>query len=117
MVSLRVARRGSGTRPLRAVDDAVRITTVGTSAREENLARQRRYLISMTIRTLCFVGALLAGGGWLRWLLIAGAVFLPYIAVVAANTSSTGDDGFVLPEVEDRARHLASGPPGPADTR
>lgn len=38
----------------------------------------------MTIRTVCFVGAILASG-WLRWALVAGAVVLPYIAVIMAN--------------------------------
>lgn len=38
----------------------------------------------MAIRTVCFLGAILASG-WLRWLLVAGAVLLPYVAVVMAN--------------------------------
>lgn len=46
--------------------------------------RQRRYLISMAIRTACFVAAV-ATSGAMRWVFVAGAVFLPYIAVVLAN--------------------------------
>ena len=46
--------------------------------------RTRRYLISMGIRTGCVVGAVVASGP-LRWVLLAGAVLLPYIAVVVAN--------------------------------
>lgn len=38
----------------------------------------------MGIRTACFVAAIIATG-WLRWILVAGAVFLPYVAVVIAN--------------------------------
>ena len=38
----------------------------------------------MFLRTACFVGAVIAEG-WLRWVLVAGAVFLPYVAVVIAN--------------------------------
>jgi hypothetical protein len=38
----------------------------------------------MLLRTLCFVGAV-AADGVLRWVLVAGAIFLPYIAVVLAN--------------------------------
>lgn len=38
----------------------------------------------MAVRTVCFVGAILASG-WLRWTLVAGAVLLPYIAVIMAN--------------------------------
>jgi hypothetical protein len=50
--------------------------------------RQRRYLISMGIRTVCFVAAvLLAGRGpvWLVAIMIAAALVLPYISVVFAN--------------------------------
>ena len=37
--------------------DAVRITTAASSRNDDIAARQRRYVISMSIRTLCFVGA------------------------------------------------------------
>ncbi|WP_067917033.1 DUF3099 domain-containing protein [Actinomadura rubrobrunea] len=51
--------------------------------------RQRRYLISMGIRTVCFVGAVVAAmlgaPWWLVFLLVVGAVFLPYISVIFAN--------------------------------
>ncbi|MQY08630.1 DUF3099 domain-containing protein [Actinomadura macrotermitis] len=51
--------------------------------------RQRRYLVSMGIRTGCFVAAVLAGVAgaplWVLGLLVAGALFLPYISVVIAN--------------------------------
>jgi hypothetical protein len=43
-----------------------------------------RYLVSMVIRTVCFVLAIFVDGPW-RWVFIAGAVFLPYVAVVFAN--------------------------------
>ena len=51
--------------------------------------RQRRYLMSMAVRTVCFVGAILAAVAgapvWLVILLIVGALFLPYVAVILAN--------------------------------
>lgn len=50
----------------------------------------------MTIRTLCFIAAVLVGPNWFRWVLIAGAVFLPYVAVVMANAVNARDDGFAL---------------------
>ncbi|KQY64384.1 MULTISPECIES: DUF3099 domain-containing protein [unclassified Nocardioides] len=65
--------------------EAVRITTAAPSPAVEIAGRQRRYLISMGIRTVCFVGAVVVGDGWLRWVLVVGAVFLPYLAVVFAN--------------------------------
>jgi len=50
--------------------------------------RQRRYLISMGVRTACLLTAIfLAGRGpvWLIAIMIAAAVVLPYISVVFAN--------------------------------
>ena len=46
--------------------------------------RTRRYLISMSIRTACVIGAVVTHGP-LRWLLVLGAVGLPYVAVIMAN--------------------------------
>jgi hypothetical protein len=75
--------------------EAVRITTAAPSKAEEIAARQRRYLYSMAVRTLCVIGAVVADG-WLRWVLIAGAVVLPYVAVVMANAAKTRQDDFEL---------------------
>ena len=51
--------------------------------------RQRRYLISMGVRTVCFGGAVLAAIAgapwWLAVLMVVGAALLPYFAVVFAN--------------------------------
>jgi hypothetical protein len=51
----------------------------------------RRYLLSMGIRTVCFVLAVVALAvlHWtvVGWVLITAAVILPYIAVVAANAT------------------------------
>jgi hypothetical protein len=38
----------------------------------------------MSIRTACFIGAVLSPSPY-RWFLIVGAVTLPYVAVVMAN--------------------------------
>ncbi len=64
--------------------ESISITGAQVSRVEDQRARTRRYLFSMAIRTVCFVGAILASG-WLRWALVAGAVVLPYVAVVMAN--------------------------------
>ena len=80
-----------------AKSDAVRITTARNSAAEDMRSRQRRYAISMTIRLVCFVGAVAVGPGVLRWVLVAAAVFLPLFAVVMANANDQRDDGFSLP--------------------
>lgn len=60
------------------------ISRVETALSEDQTGRQRRYLISMGLRSACFVGGILADGA-LRWALIVGAVVLPYFAVVIAN--------------------------------
>lgn len=65
-------------------DEVYSITSARTGLSAEQSGRTRRYLISMLIRTVCFLGAVVADG-WLRWVLLAGAVILPYFAVVIAN--------------------------------
>lgn len=46
--------------------------------------RQRRYLISMVIRTIFFVAAVFLPSP-IRWFCVVGALILPYFAVVMAN--------------------------------
>ena len=50
--------------------------------------RERRYLIMMGIRTLCFIAAVLMflnHLGWLTAIPAVGALVIPYFAVVFAN--------------------------------
>jgi hypothetical protein len=80
-------------------DEAVRITTAASSRNKDIAARQKRYLISMTLRSLCFVGAIIAALahiGWLWPILIAAALVLPYVAVVLANATTSKGDGIEL---------------------
>jgi len=70
--------------PVRREQQVFTITDAATSHSDELGGRERRYAISMGIRTACFVGAVIADG-WLRWTLVAGAVFLPYTSVILAN--------------------------------
>ena len=60
------------------------ITDARGAASAELSSRMRRYTIAMTFRLACFIGMAFVGG-WLRWTLLAFAVFLPYVAVVLAN--------------------------------
>jgi Mn2+/Fe2+ NRAMP family transporter len=90
-------------------DEAVRITTAAESRSADIAARQRRYVISMAIRTVCFVAAILVGPGWLRWVLVAAALLLPYIAVVMANAASSKSDGFELLDGQYGRPELTSG--------
>lgn len=83
--------------------EAIRITNAQPSREQDISARQKRYLWAMSLRTVCFVGALgasFAGIGWLWPVLIVGAIVLPYFAVVAANTTNYMSDGFQLREIE-----------------
>jgi hypothetical protein len=77
-------------------DDVYNITEAGISAADDRDGRTRRYLFSMAIRTGCFIGALLVDG-WLRWVLFAGAVVLPYVAVVVANQVTAKSSREVIP--------------------
>ena len=55
---------------------------------EDIAYRQRRYLIMMGIRLVCFVIAVVVfvmGGGWLTAIPAVGAIAIPYFAVVFAN--------------------------------
>ncbi len=60
------------------------ITSAPKSLRSDLAGRQRRYLISMIIRTVCFLLTVALPSPY-RWFALAGAMILPYIAVVVAN--------------------------------
>jgi hypothetical protein len=75
----------------RKEDEGVRITSAHRSRSEDIGGRQKRYLISMAIRTACFVLAVVSIGHWFMWVFLVGAVFLPYVAVVMANAGAQTD--------------------------
>jgi len=93
--------------------EPVRITTASTSRDEDIAGRQRRYLLAMGIRTVCFVGAIFVTETWLRVVLIIAAVALPYVAVVLANAGSSKSDGFALLDGSMSARQLPSAEESP----
>jgi len=87
------------------------ITGARRGVRDDVDLRTRRYLISMGFRTLCFVLAVLADG-WLRWVLIAAAIVLPYLSVVFANGGRERPEG--LPdsaEVSDQPKAIGGSAP------
>ncbi|MGH3458994.1 DUF3099 domain-containing protein [Aeromicrobium sp.] len=64
------------------------ITSAKSGHTDDIVSREIRYGVSMGIRTLCFIGAVVAWstvGGWLPWVLIAAALVLPYTSVIFAN--------------------------------
>lgn len=87
------------------------ITGAGESLSEEQTGRTRRYLISMTIRTACVLLAIVVPG-WPRWVFLAGAVALPYLAVVAANAGKSRRGTPPPAPVVATTRMLPAGPSG-----
>lgn len=71
------------------------ITSLPPSPEAERRARMIRYTIAMSIRVACIFAMLFAQGWWLV-VFAAGAVFLPYVAVVLANVSGPSRDTEVL---------------------
>jgi hypothetical protein len=94
------------------------ITTLPPSPEEERRSRMIKYTIAMSIRVACIVALLFAQGWWLV-VFAAGAIFLPYIAVVLANVSGPTRSTQVLrpgglvpstPAVSDGGGEPAAGP-------
>ncbi|MEV7692084.1 DUF3099 domain-containing protein [Microbacterium sp. NPDC089189] len=66
-------------------------TSLPRAPREDSSARFVKYMIMMAIRVGCFIAmVLITPYGWYTWVFAAGAVFLPYIAVVFANVGQEG---------------------------
>lgn len=83
------------------------VTSAASSANDDQNSRMKRYLIMMGIRIACF-GLLFVTTGWLRWAAIAGAVALPYFAVVVANAVRPRTVGSIqrVTDPEDTTRRL-----------
>jgi len=62
----------------------ISITSAQVGQSNEMPGRMKKYALSMGIRTLCFIGAVITPSPY-RWSLVVGAVVLPYFAVVVAN--------------------------------
>jgi hypothetical protein len=54
-------------------------------------SREKYYVITMAFRMACFISMFFVHG-WLRWVVLGGAVFLPFIAVLFANQANTKDE-------------------------
>ncbi|MGH3278864.1 MAG: DUF3099 domain-containing protein [Trebonia sp.] len=86
------------------------VTQARRSMSEDIRYRQHRYLIMMGIRTLCFIVAVVMYVEHLRWLILipaAGAILIPYIAVIFANGGREPDNtrGFMEHRMNSPARH------------
>lgn len=93
-------------KPIRRDQQVFNITTASTSQSEEIFRRQKRYAISMGIRTLCFLLAVVFWSQilWLAVVFIFGALVLPYTSVILANAGvrqkGTGTNTFSAPHDE-----------------
>jgi predicted tellurium resistance membrane protein TerC len=62
------------------------VTSIDVSPEDERRSRMVRYLVAMSIRVVCIIAGVYVEG-WLMWVCFAGAIFLPYFAVIIANAS------------------------------
>ena len=71
------------------------VTQARRSLSDDIAYRQRRYLVMMSIRAVCFVIAIclfVNHFGWLAAIPAVGAIFIPYFAVVFANGGREPDN-------------------------
>ncbi len=71
------------------------VTQARRSLSDDIAYRQRRYLLMMGIRSVCFLIAVLLfinHFGWLTAIPAVGAIFIPYFAVVFANGGREPDN-------------------------
>ena len=66
------------------------VTSLGESPDEERRSRMLKYTVAMVIRTICIIVGVLFANGWFMWICFAGAIFLPYFAVIIANAKTVG---------------------------
>lgn len=65
------------------------VTSIEVSPEQERKGRILRYTVAMSVRMVCVV-LMFFVQGWLLWVAAAGAIFLPYFAVVIANAQGAG---------------------------
>jgi hypothetical protein len=73
------------------------LTSIEQSPEAERKTRMIKYTIAMSIRVVCIVLAMFVQG-WLMWVCFAGAILLPYFAVVIANAVGPGSGSSSLPK-------------------
>ncbi|MET3720444.1 MULTISPECIES: DUF3099 domain-containing protein [unclassified Arthrobacter] len=66
------------------------ITDAGTAHSEDMHRRMMKYALAMGIRMVCLI-LIFVVDGWFKLVMVAGAVFLPWIAVVIANGSDKAE--------------------------
>lgn len=68
------------------------VTSLEESPEVERRRRFIKYTAAMIIRFVCVILAVTVQG-WMMWVFAAGAIFLPYFAVVIANAQGSTSPG------------------------
>lgn len=93
------------------------VTGLPASLDDDQGERMRRYLLSMGIRTACFILAVVAivvlHWTFVGWVLIVAAVILPYIAVVMANAARSSLSTTLGPVTPNNPTPAQLSPPAP----
>lgn len=64
-----------------------KVTSVGVNPAKDRSYRMRTYFLTMTVRIACVISLFWVRGPWII-LVAAGAIVLPYFAVLIANATS-----------------------------
>jgi len=93
------------------------VTSLPHAPRDEERSRTRTYAITMSIRMACFLlTVIVTPYSWYTWVFAAGAIFLPYVAVVMANAAQArGARAVESPERVLEAPRPAPEQPAPAE--
>ncbi|HVT22385.1 MAG TPA: DUF3099 domain-containing protein [Mycobacteriales bacterium] len=96
-------------------DPPILITTAAPSAVDERHARERRYLITMSVRVVAFIAAifLVHFSWWLAAIAIALSLVLPWVAVISANAPRRTREDVTPALYRGRGRREVEGSPGP----
>ncbi|MER1998096.1 MAG: DUF3099 domain-containing protein [Arthrobacter sp.] len=97
-----------------------RITDARSAHTDEMHARMVKYTISMSIRMVCLF-LLFFVHGWMLWVVVAGAVVLPWFAVVIANGGSDsgnmgGDSPYEASAPQQLEARVSPAPENPGTT-
>jgi len=86
-------------------------TSLPKAPREDADSRFAKYMVMMGIRIACFIAmAVITPYGWYTFVFAAGAIFLPYLAVIVANVGADqGSARAIAPE-----RAIEAPAPAPA---
>ncbi|HEX7201537.1 MULTISPECIES: DUF3099 domain-containing protein [unclassified Arthrobacter] len=100
-------------------DSEVHSITDAAGAHSEDMRKRMiKYALAMGIRMVCLI-LIFVVDGWFKILMVAGAVFLPWIAVVIANGNDKAEahsdlllDSAPLAEIESPPQPLVADRPG-----